>query len=139
MYIISCSIFAEKSVSGMEKMKDAVDLFHIKTSHYVIAGMSLVAALSWNDTIKTVIGQQFPRPSDEASASILYSIVITVLLILLIYCLPDTKSELPAETRHKLNMTELDIYKQELRKELVTARHQIVHLQNQVNRLQNSF
>lgn len=117
-------------------MEDAADLFSIKTSHYVIAGMSLVAALSWNETIKAVIGKQFLKPSDEISANVIYSIIITLLLILLIYYLPDTKSELPAETRHKLNMTEMNIYKKQIRRELTARDQRITLLQGQINYLQ---
>jgi hypothetical protein len=122
----------------IESMEDAVNLFSIKTSHYLLAGVSIVAALSWNDSIKSIIDKKFPKPSDEISVSIIYSVIITCILILLIYCLPNTKSELPAETRHRLNMTEMEIYKKQMNKELSVARDSIHLLQKQIAVLQTT-
>lgn len=117
---------------SIESLDDATDLFTIKTSHYVIAGMSLVAALSWNDAIKSAINRHFPTPSDSTSASILYSVIITLVLILLVYCLPNTKSELPHETQHRLNLTELAIQKAQIQKQLTEQEKRIISMQQQL-------
>lgn len=87
--------------------KNPADIFTIKASHYMIAAFGLATALSWNSTVKDIINASFPRPNEELRATIVYSIVMTLILVMMIWCFPDTKSELPAETRHKINMAEL--------------------------------
>ena len=77
--------------------------FQVKTSHYLIGGLSLVAALSWNDTIKKAINTVYPVERDQVSANIIYSLVITMLLIFIIYLLPDTTTELPDKTQKALH------------------------------------
>jgi len=116
----------------MEKMVDATNLFTIKTSHYLIAGMSLSAALAWNTTIKQIIEKEFPRPGDSVRANIIFSVTMTLLIVLMVCCLPDTKSELPAEVRHKINLTEMELYKQQMRVELKLANAKIMSLQRQI-------
>ncbi len=98
--------------------------------------MSLSAALAWNTTIKHVIEKEFPSSNDSVRANVIFSIAITLLIVLMIYCLPDTKSELPAEVRHKINITELATYKKQIRRELDIAETRIVALQHQINKLQ---
>lgn len=80
--------------------------FKIKTSHYIIAGLSLVVALSWNDAIKAIIKNVYILPNDVIWGSILYALTITAVLVLIIYLLPDTKSELPIDTQAKINHAE---------------------------------
>jgi len=80
--------------------------FKIKTSHYIIAGVSLVVALSWNDAVKAIIKNVYILPKDVIWGSILYALTITALLVLIIYLLPDTKSELPIDTQVKITHAE---------------------------------
>lgn len=108
--------------------KDAASVFTIKTSHYVIAGLSLVVALSWNKTIETSINKTFPLPADSIKARVIYSLVLTALLILVIMCLPDTKAELPLDTQHRLHQAEMYEHKllmEHNRQEIVTLRQEI--------------
>jgi uncharacterized membrane protein len=81
--------------------------FGVKTSHYVIGGVALVAALSWKDTIRTYVDETFPMPKERKWANFIYSIVITLVLILIIYLLPDTKKELPVRTQAKMEEVKL--------------------------------
>jgi hypothetical protein len=117
---------------------DAASLFTVKTSHYLIAGMSLTAALAWNNTIRQSIEKKFPLPGENVSANILYSIVVTLVLILMIHCLPETKSELPAEVRHRINLLELSQYKKQIHQELTAAEHKISILEDHLSRLASS-
>lgn len=87
--------------------EDAASVFTIKTSHYLIAGFSLVVALSWNKSIENSIHSTFPLQADSLKASVLYSVIITMVLILVIWFLPDTKSELPLDTQHRLHRAEI--------------------------------
>jgi len=101
--------------------------FTIKTSHYIIAGLSLVVALSWNEAIKHLIKSIYILPKDVNWGNILYAMVITFVLIIVIYLLPDTKSELPIDTQAKIDHIE---DQQAIRK---------VHEQLQIVKSQNEF
>jgi len=85
---------------------EAVGAFTVKTTHYIISAIGLVTALSWNTTVKGAIENYFPTNSGETKASIIYSLVMTMILILLIWVLPDTSSELPSNTRAKIDFAE---------------------------------
>lgn len=75
----------------------------IKTSHYIIGGFALVAAMSWNTSIKEVIQKKLPTENKALIMNFVYSVIITILLVLLIFFLPDTKEELPESTQKKIN------------------------------------
>ena len=80
--------------------------FAIKTSHYIIGGFSLVVALAWNSSIRQAIERKFPLPDDSVKASLIYALCVTLMLILIIYFLPDTKSELPDSTQKLIQQEE---------------------------------
>lgn len=107
---------------------DAANVFTIKTSHYLIAGMSLVTALSWNEAMKRNIENIYPMPRDSGKVIIAYSIIMTILLILIIYMLPDTKAELPLDVQHKIHQAEID-----------DNRHQMHQLQLQIQRMRSEM
>ncbi len=75
-------------------MQLATDL-RIKTTHYIITGFSLVVALSWNETIKNAVNMVFPIEGEAIIARVIYSIIITLLLIIIIRYMPSTDKELP--------------------------------------------
>lgn len=79
----------------------------IKTTHYIIAGFSLVVGLSWNDTIKQIINTVFPMQSDVIYMRLIYSLFITLMLILLIKYLPDTSTQLPDPIKKELFQSRL--------------------------------
>lgn len=51
-----------------------------KLAALITAGFGLVAALAWNDTIKTVFKRVFGTP-DTISAQLIYAIIITVIAV----------------------------------------------------------
>lgn len=85
-------------------MSSLLPKFSIKTSHYIITGFGLVSALSWNTTIKDAVHTIIPAERDKLIANIIYSIIITLVLILIIHILPDTSMELPIEVREKMKI-----------------------------------
>ena len=86
----------------------------IKTSHYIISAVGLVTALSWNTSIKEYIQKNYPMPKDNVKANFIYAVIATIILVLLIYLLPDTKSELPVQTQNKLETLNLERKKAEI-------------------------
>ena len=52
-----------------------------KLSALVIAAFGLVAALAWNDTIKTIFKSVFGT-SDTIAAMLIYAIVVTVIAVI---------------------------------------------------------
>ncbi|MBU2539922.1 hypothetical protein KJ786_02075 [Patescibacteria group bacterium] len=63
---------------------------------YILAAFGLVAALSWNESIKGLIEYFFPISKNTVSAKFIYAIVITfVVVIISIYLtrLLDNKNE----------------------------------------------
>lgn len=81
---------------------EVVSDLRIRTAHYVIAGFSLVVGLSWNDTVKQIINTLFPLENDVIFMKIIYSLVITLILIVVIKFLPDTSSQLPTHVQREL-------------------------------------
>jgi hypothetical protein len=98
----------------MQDPGDAASVFTIKTSHYLIAGMSLATALSWNEAVKKLINNTYPMPNDTLRAVVIYSLVMTLILILIIWFLPDTKAELPLDTQHRIHMAEIAKHRREM-------------------------
>ena len=74
----------------------------VRTSHYIIGAGSLVVALAWNEAIKNGIKQVYPIEDDGLKAAFVYAAILTLILVLIIYLLPDTKDLLPKETQEKL-------------------------------------
>lgn len=103
---------------GADKIESGAKQLGIKTSHYIISAMGIVVGLSWNDTIKDTIREYFPLGRDEIRAKILYSVILTGILLLLVSLLPNTKSELPAETKIKVERQELESTKKELKRSI---------------------
>lgn len=106
--------------------RDAANMFTIKTSHYLIAGMSLATALSWNEAVRRFIDKAYPVPKDEFRALVIYSVTMTLLLILIIWLLPDTKAELPLDTQHRMHHAEIEQHRidmNRLRVELIRHKY----------------
>lgn len=78
------------------------NILSIKSTYYILGGVSFVAALSWSNSIKDFLEEAFPRPESKVHANFIYSIIITVILVLLIYLMPDTEVEMPKRTRKKI-------------------------------------
>lgn len=50
---------------------------------YFIGGVSLVAALGWNDAIKKYISKVY-SPKDSANAALYYALIVTLFLVLVV-------------------------------------------------------
>ena len=87
-----------------------------KTSHYLISGLSLVTALSFNDLITKTISKYYPLQSDALLAKAIYCISLVIILILLIKFLPNTVSEIPQKNRELFGLVDPDDYKNEINK-----------------------
>lgn len=81
---------------------EAVETLSVKISHYILGAVAIVSAIAWNNAIRTGMDHYFPAPHNAILGSVIYAIVITMLLILLIYILPDTTPELPTKAQRKL-------------------------------------
>jgi|SRR5690242_21070903 len=90
----------------MEKFQstlaDVGDEFKVRASHYIIGGLSLVTALSWNEAIKAYINKVYPIQRDSAAALVIYAVIMTLFVILVVYMLPDTVTLLPDAVKTKI-------------------------------------
>ena len=62
----------------------------------------MVVALSWNETIKDFVQTYFPMASDAIYMRVIYSLAMTLVLILIIRFLPNTDKELPPIIKKEL-------------------------------------
>ena len=53
-----------------------------KMATLATAGFGLVAALAWNDAIKSLFKQFFPAPGDNIIALFSYAVIITICIVL---------------------------------------------------------
>lgn len=53
-----------------------------RTLSYILAAFGFIAALAWNDAIKSVIDRFFPLPGDSLRAKLLYALAITLIVVL---------------------------------------------------------
>ncbi|MBI5135461.1 hypothetical protein HZA86_04500 [Candidatus Uhrbacteria bacterium] len=51
-----------------------------RTSTYVIAALSVVAGLAWNDAVKALIEFLFPLPANNLQAKFVYAILVTMIV-----------------------------------------------------------
>lgn len=96
----------EESVDLQSGGKNVPGAFMVKSSHYFITGFALATAITWNTSVREAINQKFPIPEDNVRANFIFAVVITLVLVLVIYILPDTKAELPDDTKKKIEMEE---------------------------------
>jgi len=53
-----------------------------RTSNYILAAFGLVAALAWNDAIKSLIEYFFPLNKNTVLIKFLYAILITFIVVI---------------------------------------------------------
>ncbi len=53
-----------------------------KVSGYILAAFGLVAALAWNDAIKSIIEYFFPLTKNTVLIKLIYALVITFLVVI---------------------------------------------------------
>jgi hypothetical protein len=107
--------------------------FVIKSSHYIISGFALAAAIAWNTSIREAIKQKFPFPEDNIKANIISAVIVTLLLVFIIYIFPNTKTELPDSTRQKVADAE---ERNMLRKKVAEQEKKLRDLQNEMRYMQ---
>ena len=52
-----------------------------KLSALITAGFGLVAALAWNDAIKSIVAKVFGSPGDQIIAMVIYALIITLVAV----------------------------------------------------------
>jgi hypothetical protein len=89
-------------MSDVNDIKEFWNVFSIKSTYYILSGISFAAALGWGNTVKAFLDENFPKPNSKTTMNLIYSIVITLMLVILIYLMPDTERELPHKIRKKI-------------------------------------
>lgn len=79
-------------------MSSLAENISIKTSHYIIGAIGLVAALSWKEAIREAFTKYFPSEGNLL-ALFINAFLTTLILIIMINILPDTDRELPKKTQ----------------------------------------
>ncbi|MCU0680232.1 MAG: DUF5654 family protein [Planctomycetes bacterium] len=72
----------DKEKLKIEKEKIYTEAFN-KINELAVAALGLIAALAWNEAIKSLFNVLFPRPEDSLIAQFLYAIFITILIVIL--------------------------------------------------------
>lgn len=67
----------------IEEGKDIQKEVRTRTIGYIVAGLSFVVGLAWNDAIRTLIETIFPLGRDTLLARFIYAAVITAALVVL--------------------------------------------------------
>lgn len=116
--------------------KNIPGAFVVKSSHYIIGGFALATAITWNTSIREAIKQKFPLQEDNVKANMIFAVIVTVILVLLIYILPNTKSELPDSTRAKITAEE---ERHLLRKKVIEEEKRIAALEEQVRAMRGNL
>ena len=64
------------------------------TVTYILAALSFVVGLAWNDAIKTLIEYLFPLNQNNISAKLIYAFLITLIVVLAtVYFVKSTEKE----------------------------------------------
>lgn len=84
-------------------MAETVSELTIKTSHYLLTAASLVTAISFNEAMKDTVHTIFPMPRNKTIVMWIYAILMVLILVLLIYYLPQTTKELPKKIQKELD------------------------------------
>ena len=67
----------------LEKEKELRKETRDKIKGYIVAAFGLVAALAWNDAIKSLIEYVFPNKDNSILLKFIYAIVLTIVIIIL--------------------------------------------------------
>lgn len=54
-----------------------------RTIGYILAAFGLVAGLAWNDAIKALIDQFFPKPGNDIAVKFIYAVLVTVFIVII--------------------------------------------------------
>ena len=72
--------------SGFTKIRESQANLHKeikeKTVVYILAAVSFVAGLAWNEAIKSLIDQFFPNSSNSVLIKFIYAVIVTIIIVL---------------------------------------------------------
>lgn len=75
-----------KNLEPLNKIKDGIEEtrreFKEKTITLILGGFGLVAALAWNEAIKSLF-ETFFKKSDELIGKFVYAIIITIVVVII--------------------------------------------------------
>ncbi len=54
-----------------------------RTISYIVAALSLVAGLAWNDAIKSTIEYAFPLSNNTIQAKLIYAVLMTIFIVVI--------------------------------------------------------
>lgn len=97
-------------------MQDVISEISVKSSHYIIGAVGVIAGLTWRDALSASLDRLLPS-NDAIVAKIINAVIITVLLIIMIILLPDTKNNLPTETQVVINDKKIQNHKKTIKKQ----------------------
>jgi len=75
------------------KTKEVGKEFRQKMISYILAAFGLVAALAWNDTIKSLIEHLFPLEKNNILIKFIYALIITFVIVIISISLAKFSSE----------------------------------------------
>lgn len=67
-------------MSRIKKIKKQIKSSILK---YILAGFGIVAALAWNDAIKSLINALFPLERDSVIIKFIYALAMTMVLVIM--------------------------------------------------------
>ena len=74
----------EKIKNGLkEEIKEAKREFKRKITTLILGGFGLVAALAWNEAIKSLFETLFPKKSNALIGKFIYALIITFVVVFL--------------------------------------------------------
>jgi len=73
-------------------------LVELKTTTFIIGGLSLVASLAWDNVVNRSIDKYYPGGSKTLKASFIYAIVLTLLVVIIIFLEAKFFPKIAAET-----------------------------------------
>lgn len=54
-----------------------------KTIGYLLAAFGFVAGLAWNEAVKSLIDQVFPKSSNSVLIKFVYAIIVTIFIVII--------------------------------------------------------
>jgi hypothetical protein len=85
----------------MEKMEDETKLMFVNTfTALITAAFGLVAALAWNEAIKTAVSKVL-GPDSELLGLFIYAILVTILAVIMIIIITRNAAKLNKKIKHE--------------------------------------
>ncbi|PJE58527.1 MAG: hypothetical protein COU81_00265 [Candidatus Portnoybacteria bacterium CG10_big_fil_rev_8_21_14_0_10_36_7] len=78
----------------MENKKKLTSEFRKTSINYILAGFGLVAALAWNEAIKSFLDLVFGSSRGSITAKFIYAIIITFVVVILSIKISKYKSDI---------------------------------------------